>query len=143
MEIFLLIIGVIVVFFFTRSKGFDDPKPMSSQHLLSAIAGRADWLEKRSAAPIESQKSPSIVELTRKRREYIATLCLEVLSRGAGDREPKYPGATVSLNIFAEVAQYAKELACTGVGNDNAAVRAVKEKLFLANGVNYLTRWEV
>lgn len=118
---------------------------MSNQHLLSAIAGQADWLEKMSRSPIESQNNPSIVEIAKKRRAYISRLCLEVVSRGIkGPRpdEPKYPGATVAPNIFEEVVEYAKELEATGVSKDVAAVRSVKEKLFVANGVIYPSRWE-
>lgn len=131
-----------------RERGFDDPKPMSNEHLLSAIAGQADWLEKMSRAPLESQKSASIVELARKRRGYIARLCMEVVSRGATDGGPnnqelKYLGATSALNVFLEVYEYSKELEATGNSKENAAVKSVKEKLFAANGVLYPTRWEV
>lgn len=128
------------------SRGFDDPKPMANEHLLSAIAGQADWLEKMSRAPIESQRSQSIVGLAAKRRNYIAQLCLEVISRGgADDGQPKYPGATKSINVFSETYDYSKELEASDVdvSKENAAIKAVKEKLFAANGVNYFTSWEV
>jgi hypothetical protein len=148
MEIVLLIIivGVILFALFSGKKEFDDPQPMSNHHLLSAIAGQADWLEKMSRSPIESQNSPSIVEIAMKRRGYISRLCLEVLSRGIagpGQNEPKYPGATVALNIFEEVVEYVKELEATGISKEVAAVRSVKEKLFVANGVIYPSRWEL
>ena len=128
--------------------GFDDPKPMTNQHLLSAIAGQADWLEKMSRSPIESQNSPSIVELARKRRNYVAHLCMEVVSRGATDDDPnnqklKYPGATIALNVFSEVCEYAKELEAAGNSKEHSAVKSVKERLFVANGVLYPARWEV
>ena len=61
---------------------FDDPQPMSNHHLVSAIAGQADWLEKMIRSPVESQRSSSILELASKRRNYIARLCLEVVSTG-------------------------------------------------------------
>ena len=147
MEIVLLFIVVVVILFvlFGRKRTFDDPEPMSNHHLLSAIAGQADWLEKMGRSPLESQNNPSIVEIARKRRGYIARLCLEVISRGVngpGPNELKYPGATVAPNIFEEVAQYAKELETTGTSKEVAAVKAVKEKLFVANGVIYPSRWE-
>lgn len=150
MEIVLLLVVVVVViaFFMKRGSDFDDPKPMPNQHLLSAIAGQADWLEKMSRAPIESQNSSSIVELAKKRRGYIARLCMEVVSRGAGDGGPnnqelKYPSATTALNVFSETYSYAKELEATGNSKESAATKAVKEKLFVPNGVFYPTRWEV
>lgn len=148
MEIVVLIVVVAVIGFVLmgRSRDFDDPKPMSNQHLLSAIAGQADWLEKMSRSPIESQHNTSIVEIARKRRGYIARLCLEVISRGINGPspdEPKYPGATVAPNIFEEVVEHSKALEAKGLSKDNAAVRAVKEKLFVANGVFYPTSWEL
>lgn len=146
--VLLVVVVVAIAFFMNRERDFDDPKPMSNQHLLSAIAGQADWLEKMSRAPIESQNSSSIVELTKKRRGYVARLCMEVVSRGAGDGGPnnqelKYPGATTALNVFSETYEYAKELETTGNSKENAATKAVKEKLFVPNGVFYPTRWEV
>lgn len=147
----LVVIVVIVIALFMRSwssADFDDPKPMSNQHLLSAIAGQADWLEKMSRAPIESQNSASIIEIAKKRRGYIARLCLEVISRGGTDggpenRENKYPGALGVGNVFSEVYEYAKELEVAGNSKENSAIKSVKEKLFKANGVFYPTRWEL
>jgi hypothetical protein len=146
--VLLIVVVVITAFLMNRGRDFDDPKPMSNQHLLSAIAGQADWLEKMIRAPIESQNSPSIVELAKKRRDYIARLCLEVISRGttdggANNQELKYPGATTAPNVFAEVSEYARELEAAGNTTENAATKAVKEKLFVPNGVFYPTRWEV
>lgn len=151
MEVVLLIIGAIIIFFAFRifssaTASFDDPKPMSNHHLLSAIAGQADWLEKMSRAPIESQNASSIVEISKKRRGYIARLCIEVISRGATDGGPnnqelKYPGATSAPNVFAEVYEYSKELEAAGNTKENSAVKSVKEKLFVANGVLYSARW--
>lgn len=142
MEIFLLIIGLIVIFvviriFFNATASFDDPKPMSNQHLLSAIGGQADWLEKVRATPNENQQS-SILALSKKRKHYIALLCLELLSRKqpayvTGDEEPTFP----------EAATYAKELESIGVSRENAAVRAVKEKLIAPSGFSYLSSWEI
>jgi hypothetical protein len=153
MEIVLLIIGAIAIFvviriFSNATASFDDPKPMSNHHLLSAIAGQADWLEKMSRAPIESQNSSSIVELARKRRGYIARLCMEVVSRGAtdggpGNQELKYPGTTTAFNVFLETYEYAKELEAAGDSKESAATKAVKAKLFVPNGVLYPTRWEI
>ena len=65
MEILLFIVGAIVLFvviriFSNATAPPDDPKPMSNQHLLAAIAGQADWLEKMSRAPIESQFPPTL-----------------------------------------------------------------------------------
>ena len=128
--------------FFSRlfSRGFDEPKTMPNQKLLAAIAGQADWLEKMSAAPYESQKSPSIVELAIKRKTYMAHLCLEVISRGSTGSV--YPGASKTLNPFSELIEYANELEATGYSRENAAIHAVKENLFLANGVVYTANWE-
>ena len=124
-------------------RDFDDPRPMTNQHLLSAIAGQADWLEKMSRAPIESQRSSSIVALASKRRIYIARLCLEVVSRADNDQDQlKYPGATKSINPFADAADYAATLSKSGLSNENAAVRAVKERLFAENGAHYFSSWE-
>lgn len=114
-----IVIVVVVAFLINRERDFDDPKPMSSQRLLSAIAGQVDWLEKMSQALIESRNSPSIVEFSRKQRSYIARLCVEVVSRGAPDGSPnnqelRYPGATAALNVFAEDFRYAKELEAAG-----------------------------
>jgi hypothetical protein len=140
----LLVVAVVVVAMVSRGKKtFDDPKPMSNQHLVAAIAGQADWLEKMSAAPPESQKSASIVELARKRREYIAQLCMEAIARADRDDGPKYPGATRSINPFSEAAEYAKELEGKGVSKSNAAVQAVKEKMFVPSGAVFPTRWEL
>lgn len=44
--VLLIIVVVVAAFFMNRGQSFDDPKPMSNQHLLSAIAGQADWLAK-------------------------------------------------------------------------------------------------
>ncbi len=147
-----IVIGLIVVAFviFVVSKmfggegSFADATSMSNQHLMAAIAGQADSLEKISAAPIESQKSPFVIRRAKWRREYIAYLCMETISRADRDDGPKYPGATRSISPFAEAAEYAKELEAKGVGKANAAVRAVKEKMFIPHaGVNYPTRWEI
>ena len=145
--IFLIFCGVVAAVVFllaTRFRGFDDPKPMSNHTLIAAIAGQADWLEKMSAAPVESQNSASIVELATKRRKYISRLCLEVLSRDSTMSQMKYPGATSAMpSVFSEAAQYAKELEAIGASKENSAVRAVKEKLFIANGLKYPSRWEM
>lgn len=143
MEYIVLLIAVVVVsaFFMNRERGFDDPKPMSNQHLLAAIAGQADWLEKMSRAPPVSQSSPSIVEIANKRRGYIGRLCLELLSRDTVENEI-YPGATKGPR-FPEAAEYARELETAGVSKENAAIRAVKEKLFVPGGAIYPTRWEI
>lgn len=133
MEILLFIVGAIVLFvviriFSNATATPDDPKPMSNQHLLAAIAGQADWLEKMSRAPIESQNSSSIVELAKKRRDYLARLCLEVVSRGGSDGGPnnqelKYPGATAAINVFSETYEYAKKLEATGNSKESAATK--------------------
>lgn len=146
--VLLIVVVVVAAFLMNRGRAFDDPKPMSNESLLSAIAGQADWIEKMSRAPIESQNSQSIVELAKKRRGYIARLCLEVISRGATDggsnnQKLKYPGATTAPNVFAEVAEYAKALEAAGSKEEDAATKAVKEKLFVPNGVFYPSRWEV
>ena len=125
------------------SREFDDPKTMSNEHLLAAIAGQADWLEKMSKSPLQTQITPSIIELTKKRKNHIANLCLEVLSRDAGDGKPMYPGATTSLNIFEEATEKAKEIEATGISRENSAVRAVKDILFTQNGAFYPTDWEI
>jgi len=150
--IILWIIGAIVIFvtiriFYNKTASFDDPKPMSNEHLLSAIAGQADWLEKMSLTPIETQNSSTIIELAKKRKGYIARLCMEIVSRGAGDggqnnQDLKYPGATTAINVFSETYEYAKELEAAGNNKENAATKAVKEKLFVPNGVFYPTLWE-
>lgn len=148
MELLGGILVIVVIIFILKaigggSQSFDDPKPMTDQHLLSAIAGQADWLEKMSRSPIETQQSASIVELSRKRRGYIARLCLEACARAdKDDGRPKYPGATHSTNAFTDASDYAKELAASGVSGENAAVHAVKEKMFLPSGAFYPSRWE-
>lgn len=89
MEMLVVIVVVVaLLFFMNRGKDFDDPKPMSDQHLLAAIAGQADWLEKMASAPIDTQKSQSIIELARKRRGYIARMCIEV-SDGRWPEQPR------------------------------------------------------
>lgn len=143
MEIVLLIIGAIVIFvairiFSNATASFDDPKPMSNHHLLSAIGGQADWLEKMRAAPRETQQSASIIELSRKRRNYIALLCLELLSR----KQRGYVTEEEGLS-FPEAAKYAQELEAAGVSRENAAVRAVKEKLVVPSGFSYPSSWEI
>jgi hypothetical protein len=143
MEYIVLLIAVVVVvaFLMNRGRDFDDPKPMPNQQLLAAIAGQADWLEKMSQSPIESQNSPSIIEIAKKRRCYIARLCLELLSRETAENEI-YPGASKGAR-FPEAVEFAKELESSGVSKENAAVRTVKEKLFVPSGVVYPTRWEI
>lgn len=111
---------------------FDDPAPMSNHHLVSAIAGQADWLEKMNAAPVEAQASPDIKEIALKRRGYIVKLCMEVRSRGLAGED-----------VFREAAQAAKELEVSGVPQNIASVRAVKESMFEKNaGVFYSSSWE-
>lgn len=143
MEYIVLLIVVVVVaaFLMNRGRDFDDPKPLPSQQLLAAIAGQADWLEKMSRAPVESQNSPSIIQIAKKRRGYIARLCLELLSRETAENEI-YPGASKGPR-FSEAVEYAKEIESNGVSIENAAVRAVKEKLFVPSGAIYPTRWEI
>ncbi|MHB0990289.1 MAG: hypothetical protein ACYC0M_03295 [Burkholderiales bacterium] len=143
MEISLLTIGAIVIFvviriFSNATASFDDPRPMSNQHLLSAIGGQADWLEKVKAAPYESQQSSSIIDLSKKRRNYIARLCLELLSR----KQPAYVTGDEE-SAFPEAAKYAKDLESVGVSRENAAVRAVKEKLVVPSGFSYPSSWEI
>ena len=125
------------------SSGFDDPKTMSNNKLIASIAGQADWLEKMIKSPIETQVTPSIIELTKKRKNHIANLCLEVISRKPSSGEPMYPGATTALNIFEETTEKAKEIEATGVSQKNSAVRAVKDILFTQNGVFYAADWEI
>lgn len=148
MQILILIIVVIIVFMIIKSSmnqsaDFDDPKPMSNHHLVSCIAGQADCLEKMSATPFENQNLSSNVELIKKRRNYISRLCLELLSRNSDSEDQlKYPGATRAINVISETAEYAKELENTGINKESAAVQAVKEKLFVANGIIYPSKWE-
>lgn len=139
--VLLIVVVVVVAFLMNRGRDFDDPKPMPNQQLLAAIAGQADWLEKMSRAPIASQNSPSIIEIAKKRRGYIARLCLELLSRETAENEI-YPGGSKGPR-FPEAVEYAKELEGGGISKENAAVRAVKEKLFVPSGVIYPTRWEI
>ncbi len=47
-------------------------------------------------SPIETQVTPSIIELTKKRKAHIANLCLQIVSRNNASGEPMYPGATTS-----------------------------------------------
>lgn len=149
-----IVIGIMVVLALVLKRGddykeqprdFDDPQPMTNEHLLSAIAGQADWLEKMNKSPLESQRSAPIVELTSKRKNYISLLFLEVISRGNKDDDvaPKYPEATKSLNVFSETAENASELENTNISRNNAAVRAIKEKLFATNGASYISNWEI
>lgn len=137
MQAILLIIAGIVLFFvfrflLDRTKGFDDPKTMTRHHLVSAIAGQADWIEKMRASPWESQQMPYIIKLTLERKNYLERLCVEVVSRDGEDGL-----------VFYETAQYAKELESSGITKEKAAVRAVKEKLFDKSGVFYPSSWEI
>lgn len=85
MEIALIVIVAVVVLIVimnnSSSPSFADPKGMNNDKLIGAIAGQADWLEKMSSSPLEAQRSKSIVELSFKRRKYIAQLCGELLTR--------------------------------------------------------------
>jgi len=139
--VLLIVVVVVVAYFMNRGRDFDDPKPMPNQQLLAAIAGQADWLEKMGRAPIESQNSPSSIEIAKKRRGYIGRLCLELLSRETAENEI-YPGESKGPR-FPEAVEYAKALEGDGVSKENAAIRAVKEKLFVPSGVIYPTRWEL
>lgn len=137
MQAILLIIGGIVLFYvfrfiLDRTKGFGDPKTMTRHHLVSAIAGQADWIEKMRASPWETQQMPSILKLTLERKNYIVRLCVEVVSRDGEDGL-----------VFYETAQYAKELELSGITKEKASVRAVKEKLFDKSGVFYPSSWEI
>lgn len=135
MEVFfvivVLIIGFVVVKFASANKDFDDPKPMSNEHLLSAIAGQADWLDKMSRSPFETQRTASIVELTHKRRGYITRLCMEVVFRGQSNG-----------NVFHDAAIKAKELESSGNSPEKAATQAVKKELFAASGISYISTWD-
>ena len=137
--LFILIVAV-VAFLMNRGRDFDDPNSMPNQQLLAAIAGQADWLEKLSRAPADVQDSPSMIEIAKKRKGYIARLCLELLSRETTEDE-LYPGESKGPR-FPEVVEYAKEIESNGVSKENAAVRAVKEKLFVPSGAIYMTPWE-
>lgn len=124
------------------SSGFKDPKPMDNNKLIASIAGQADWLDKMARSPLETQTTKSIMESASKRREYIADLCIEVISRGeVGDGSHRYPGATKSINVFEETAELYNRLIEEGVLKRTAATRAVREKLYVENGVNYLAEW--
>ena len=125
------------------SSGFKDPKPMDNNTLIGSIAGQADWLDKMAKSPYETQRTKSIVELAKKRKVYLADLCIEVIARGeTDDGGLKYPGATKSINVFEETAEFCNTLVGEDVTKRVAAVRAVKEKLFVENGVQYLADWE-
>jgi len=125
------------------SRGFDDPKPMTNNQLISAIAGQANWLDKMIKSPFQSQQSPSIINLALKRRNYIAQLCQEVILRSNQDKGDTYPGATKPINVFSETAEYAKQLESSGVIEKSANVQAVNKILFANNGVTYLADWTV
>jgi hypothetical protein len=126
------------------SSGFDDPKPMDNNKLVGAIAGQADWLDKMVKSPYETQRTKSIIELTAKRKGYLSDLCLEVISRGEADdgQGARYPGATKSINVFEETAEYCNNIILQGLSKEAAAIRAVKEKLFAENGAQYIADWE-
>lgn len=131
------ILSAFVVFYFIRFlkdrvRGFDNPTSMNRQHLVSAIAGQAEWIEKMRAAPWETQQMSHIIKQTHNRKSYIARLCVEVISRDGEDGQ-----------IFYETAQRAKELELSGIGKENAAMSAVKEILFNKNGVFYPSSWEM
>lgn len=124
------------------SSGFKDPKPMDNNTLVGSIAGQADWLDKMARSPYDTQKTKSIMALTAKRREYIADLCIEIIARGeAEDASLKYPGATKSINVFEDTAQFCNSLVEEDIPKRVAAVRAVRKKLYVENGVNYLAEW--
>lgn len=135
MEVIIFLAIVCGALFILNSLGskkeiFDDPQGMSNHHLISAIAGQADWLEKMNLAPLESQQSPSIIDIAKKRRHYIARLCLEVVSRGDVQ------------SVFTETLQKYRQYEVGGLDKENAALRAVKEVLFVPNGLFYPTSWE-
>ena len=135
MEVFfvivVLVIGFVIVKAASGSRDFDDPKPMSNEHLLSAIAGQADWLDKMIRAPFETQQTASIVAIAQKRRGYIARLCLEVVSRGQAEG-----------SVFNDAAMKAKELEASGISAEKAAVQVVRKDLFAASGATYIASWE-
>ena len=142
----LVIVAGVVIFIISRvlgnSRGFNDPKPMSNHQIVAAIAGQAEWLEKMSNAPMESQRTSSIVELSQKRRGYISQLCAELLSLSRNSSQELYPGASDTLDMFEEAREYAKDIEGSGVSKEVSIVRAVKEKLFRENGYIYPTSWE-
>ena len=53
------------------------------------------------------------------------------------------PHSVHKTHVFSETYEYAKELEVTGNSKESAATKAVKEKLFVPNGVFYPTRWEL
>ncbi|MBT1443309.1 hypothetical protein KJI95_02035 [Shewanella sp. JM162201] len=139
----IVVVSLFLVFkLFGGRRSFEDPKFMTNDRIIAAIAGQADWLEKISLAPYETQKSSTIVEIARRRRDYISRLCTELLTREPDSNSPMYPGASNPLDIFGEAKEYAKEIQGNGIGIEASYVRAVKEKLFKANGYVYPTSWE-
>ena len=144
MELVLIVavVGLVLFLMLRPRQGFVDPKSMDNQQIFAAIAGQAEWLEKMSRAPDSSQQATSVIEIARKRRLYIASLCLEIIYRADKDKGPKYPGQPENEGPFTETALYATELRKQGYSTENSAVKAVKEKLFNTAGVVYPTSWE-
>ncbi|PKD37798.1 hypothetical protein CWO84_21310 [Methylomonas sp. Kb3] len=126
------IVFKLLQFVLDRARGFDDPTTMEMQHLVSAIAGQADWIEKMRSSPWETQQMSHIIKQTNERKNYIARLCVEIVSRDGVDGQ-----------FFQEAAQYAKELELSGIAKDKAATQAVKEKLFTKNGFLYPSSWDI
>jgi hypothetical protein len=133
LEAVLIVIVVYLLYLLSNvltpvEKKLDDPKSMSSQKLLSAIAKQASLIEKIAKLP--GGERISMRNQFEKRKIYIRGLCLEILSRDTNEGQ-----------IFFEIAQKAKEIESSGVGKEVAAVQAVKEILSSANGDVFPTSW--
>lgn len=143
----IFVIVIIFIIFNKRDKTFNDPASMDNQNILSAIAGQADWLEKYNSLITKTETidiSGQSFKMAMNRKEYIAKLCIEAISRANKDDSLKYPGATKSISLFYESFEYSKELETKGISKKNAAVRAIKEKIFIPSlGERYPSRWEI
>lgn len=81
-------------------------------------------------SPIEVQTKKSIIDLTIKRKLYIESLCRDVIRRGAnGD------------SAFTDAYEYSETLEKSGVSSGEAAMIAVRERLFEASGIRFIGNW--
>ena len=143
----ILIVGAVIIaaLFFVLNNGKSSvmaSPSMDDNHLLSAIVSQADSLQR--AISTSSIVVKAKIDLSGKDhqkqteiRENIAKLCLEAISRA--DKN-----TTHVANPFTAASAYSKELETQGVTKQNAAVRAVKEKMVIpAVGDIYRSNWEI
>ena len=131
--IFVAIVAITVFayrVFDSNNGSYKDPKMMNNKLLMSSIAGQAEWIDKMHRSPFEVQVKPSIKELSIKRKLYIESLCREVIRRGSnGD------------DVFVDAYEYSMKLEDSGVSCGEAAMIAVRGRLFESSGVHFIGNW--